>query len=83
MRILGAAFAVLSKASGGAKDKDLLLEINWSQPEPDERGISSITLLCPEANLHGRDASATWPGRAAQAAQLSSKARCMRHSIGI
>jgi hypothetical protein len=37
-------------------------------------------LLSPEANLHGRDARATWHGHLAHVA-LSSKARGMRHPI--
>ena len=41
----------------------------------------NITLLSPEANLHGRDARATWHGNLAHAAHISSKARCMRHAI--
>jgi len=42
---------------------------------------TSITLLSPEANLHGRDARATWHGHLAHAAHISSKARWMRNAI--
>jgi hypothetical protein len=42
---------------------------------------ASITLLSPEANLHGQDARATWHGHLAHAAHISSKARCLRHAI--
>jgi len=38
---------------------------------------ASITLSRSEANLHGRDARATWHGHLAHVAPISSKARCM------